>query len=483
MLLGIDLGTGSVKVLLLSPDGTKIAHASRRYAVQSPHPGWAESDPNEWWQAVQGATLEAVGTRGSGIQAIGLSGQMHSLVPCDSAGRAIRNAILWADTRSETQLERFRRLEPELLAPLGNPIVVGMTGPSLLWLQEHEPDLYRRAAFALQPKDWLACQLTGRIQTDPSDASATLLYDLHAEGWHEPLLERMGLRRDLLPEIRASTDIAGTLTPSAARALGLPSGIPVMIGAGDTASAMVGSGLHSSSATQLTVGTGAQLVSLRSNPDVHPQRRTHLYRTALEPRWYAMAAMQNAGLALERVRDWLGLDWQDAYRLAFSVPAGSAGLRFYPYLTGERSPHNNPHLRGAWFGLSLLHDNAHLMRSTFEGVAYAIRDGLEALEANGQARNASPLRIAGGGTLEPAWRQLLADVLDRPLIAVDASDASARGAALLAGLGLGSILQADLEEFAPHGELVATPNEAARKIYAEGYEAFTTSFPVIVQPS
>jgi xylulokinase len=474
MLLGIDLGTGSVKTALFAEDGTPMREASRTYSVNAPRPTWAESDPNEWWAAVVSAVRETCLGYELEIRAIGLSGQMHSVVLCNSTGKAIRHAILWADGRSTAELKNLRHLAPDILEPLGNPIVVGMSAPTLMWLKTNEQHTYKQARFALQPKDWLACQLTEIVQTDHSDASATLLYDLAREDWHQPMLETLGLDPNLFPTIKNSTAFAGTLTTNASASIGLPAGLPVFVGAGDTAAAMLGSGLTSTRSIQLTIGTGAQLVALRETAHPDPNRRTHLFHTAFGPKWYAMAAMQNAGLALERVRQWLGLSWQDAYQLGFSAPIGADGLRFYPYLTGERSPHNNPELRGAWCGLSLTHESKHIMRSAFEGVAYSIRDGLNALKETGDAT--LELRIAGGGTLQPEWRQLLADVLNRPLVAVETSNASVRGAALLAGLGLGTIQANKLEHFAPDTQKIALPNPHNSAIYDEGYQRYIAAF-------
>ncbi len=455
MFLGLDLGTGSLKALLMDAAGRVLHEASASYTVTAPHPGWAESDPEDWWRAAETATRAAVGPHAHEIRAIGLSGQMHSLVLCDAAGRVARNAILWADTRCGSQLEGYRNLAPALRQRLGNPTVTGMTGPSLLWVRQHEPAVYDAAVWALQPKDWLRLRLTGETLTDPSDASATLLYDLTRDTWDAEVISVLGLRMDCLPHIQPSHSVGGRLTRVAAEALGLRAGIPVAAGAADTAAAMLGSGLLRPGAVQLTVGSGAQIVAPCSALSVDPEFRTHLFRSCLPVlSWYRMAAMQNAGLALEAVRTMLGLGWEEAYSLAFGV-AGSDGLTFLPHLMGERSPHNNPNLSGAWVGLRLHHGRAHLMRAAFEGVAFAIRDGLKALQAVGVQAN--ELRLAGGGTTDPRWRQLLSDTLNCRLQAVELPSASARGAALLGALAVGEINWADLERQETPTTLVAEP--------------------------
>lgn len=434
MLLGLDLGTGSVKALLMSPDGKILGEASRPYPVHSPKPGWAESDPMDWWQAVGEATQEALGSYAAEVQGIGLSGQMHGVVLSSEDGTPLRNAILWADNRSAQKLDLYRTLSPDERRRLANPLVTGMAGPSLLWLREKEL-LYWNARWALQPKDWLRFKLTGKVCAEPSDASATLLYDLELDTWFDLLVDHLGLRRDLLAPLQPSSSIGGELGIIAARHLGLRAGIPVAAGAGDTAAALLGSGVFEPGPVQLSVGSGAQFVAPLGLPKIDNSLRTHLYRAAVPDRWYAMAAMQNAGLVLEWVRKVLGLSWEQAYEEAFAISPGCEGLTFLPYLTGERTPHMNPNARGEWAGLALHHERGHLIRAALEGVAFAIREGMEALEANNIA--IPEIRLVGGGTVNSQWRQLLSDVLGRPLLATEVSSASAKGAALLGGLAAG----------------------------------------------
>ncbi len=477
MLLGLDLGTGSIKALLLELDGTVVGEGSSVYPVNAPHPGWAETNPNDWWIAVRDATRKAVGTRGHEVTAIGLSGQMHGVVLCDANGTPLRDAILWADARSSSELEVYRTLEPELLKKLGNPLAVGMAGPSLLWLKRHELETYRAAKYALQPKDWLRLKLTGEIAAEPSDASGTLLYDLETDTWAFSILEKLQLRSDLLAPIMPSGAVAGALSSEAAAHLGLREGIPVAAGGGDTPCAMLGSGLLEVGAVQLTVGSGAQIVAPLDRVSLEANPVTHLYRAVAPNRWYAMAAMQNAGVALEWVRGVLGLSWAEAYTEAFSLQPGCEGLTFLPYLTGERTPHLDPHARGTWAGLGLHHTRGHLMRSALEGLAFSLKDGLNALEMTGvQARE---LRLAGGGTLDPRWRQLLSDVLERSLLASEISSASARGAALLGGIASGAFRDAqDTLRLAPEPALVAEPS-VNNDALLEAYERFKSLYPRI----
>ncbi|MFN3267407.1 MAG: xylulokinase [Deinococcales bacterium] len=467
MLLGLDLGTGSCKALLLESNGTVVGEASRHYAVQAPQAGWAETNPLEWWKAIQEATREAVGEFAAEVRAIGLSGQMHGVVLTDAAGAPIKNAILWSDTRSRTVLGQFTKLQKQQLERLNNPIVAGMLGSTLLWLRQ-EGQL-KEATYAFLPKDWLRLQLTAQVATDPSDASATLLYDLLQDDWAWDVLETLGLP-PLLPPLLASDAIAGTLTLGAAAALGLKPGIPVATGGGDTPCAMLGNGILEPNTAQLSVGTGGQIVLPQHHTQHSPS--THCYRTTLlETKYYVMSAMQNAGLALERVRGWLGVEWRQFHNLAFSV-SDTQGLIFLPYLSGERTPHLSALLRGAFLNLSLQHTQAHLARAALLGVALSLKDGLDVLS------NIHTLRLVGGGSLEPRWRQLLCDVLGVPLFSSGVANASARGAALLAGLATKTYQNAlETVHHLPEPQMVATPERDYTEARAQFRAALGRSLP------
>jgi xylulokinase len=483
MLLGIDLGTSSLKALLMNADGTVIGEASCPYLVNAPRPGWAESDPQDWWNAVAIAVRQAIGGNAAQVRAIGLSGQMHGVVVCDAAGNPLRPAMLWADGRSRHELEHYRALGAEALRPLANPLTVGMAGPSLLWLRQWEPEIYREARWALQPKDWLRMRLTGSAATEPSDASGTLMADVVAGTWAIALLEALNLRTDWLPPIIASSAIAGTLTRHAAEHLGLPADLPVIAGAADTAAALLGSGLTAAGDCQLTVGTGAQITLVGDRPMLDPHGCTHLFHAAQPRQWYALAAMQNAGLALDWVRQILGLSWADLYDQAFTIAPGYGGLVFLPYLTGERTPHLDSTPAGAWIGLGLHHTRAHLARAALEGVAFSIAQGFAALQATGA--DPGELRLAGGGSLHPQWRQLLADVLQRPLRSVETGSASARGAALLAELGIGQYRQGEAAWKPPNpSKAIAPPLQLTHPnlrhpALETAYQRFTQLYPAV----
>jgi xylulokinase len=345
-----------------------------------------------------------------------------------------------------------------------------MAGPTLLWLRQHERQHYRRAQWALQPKDWLRLRMILEAATEPSDASATLLYDLTADYWANDVIEALDLRPDFLAPIRESVEICGVITTAAARHLGLRPNVPVVGGAADTAAAALAGGLFDPGPVQLTIGTGAQVVAPRDRLAIDPTARTHLYRAAAPDHWYAMAAIQNAGIALEWVRTTLGVEWEELYDEAFTVPPGADGVVFLPYLTGERTPYFDPNAKGAWVGIQLQHGRGHLLRAGLEGVAFAVRQGLEALLATGVP--ATQLRLAGGGSFDPRWRQLLADILGQPLYATPTTAASALGAALLAGVGFGAWPDPQrVAALAAPPIQVAAPSDA-RDRYAEPYRRY-----------
>lgn len=473
-LLGIDLGTSSVKVIVLDTQGRMLSISKASYTVMAPRPGWSESDPNEWWSAVVSAVQTSMAqVPRTEITAIGLSGQMHGVVLTNEEGLPQRPAMLWADTRAQAELERYRMLPASLVERLANPLVPGMAGPMLCWLAEHEASSYQEARWALQPKDWLRFHLTDEVATDPSDASATLLYDLPADSWADNVIDALGLKRHLLPSIMPSGAIAGRLSDRAAEALGLPVGLPVATGAADTAAAALGTGLLTPGPIQLTLGTGAQLIQLSSEPISDPTGQTHLYRAADGVNWYAMAAVQNAGLALNWVRQMFGATWDDVYTSAAAVPPGADGLLFLPYLTQERLHHSTSGSKGAFLGMRIDHRREHLLHAALEGVAFGIRVAFEALPT---ASVTTTLRLAGGGSEHPAWRQMLADILNQELLTVDTPVASARGAALLGGIASDTWTDAlETAPIAPRTSLAATPEAERAAVYNQVYTRFLES--------
>ncbi len=469
--LGIDLGTSSVKAVVTRPDGSVAGQARGDYPVRSPRPGWSETAPADWLAATAAAVRAAVAEAGAEPAAIGLSGQMHGVVATAGDGHPVRPAMLWSDARAVRELEVYRRLPATVRARLANPLSPGMAGPMLAWLAVHEPGAYAATHLALQPKDWLRAQLTGRTATEPSDASATLLYDLAHDGWDAGVVDALGLDPAKLPPILArSGDRAGTLTADAAALLGLRAGIPVAAGAADTAAAALGSGLTEPGAVQLTIGTGVQIVRpLAALPDPLPDRPvTHLYRAATDTGWYAMAAVLNGGLALGWACRILGADWPELYAAAAAAPRADDPY-FLPHLHGERTPHLDPGLRGAWTGLSPRHGRPELLRAALEGVAFAAREALGHI-VDGDEQVAA-LRLAGGGTTDPAWRQMLADILGHALAPVEVAAASGLGAALLGARAAGLDGRPGNPVAGTRGP-VTVPRDDDADLHRDRYQAF-----------
>jgi xylulokinase len=467
VLLGIDLGTSSVKVAVMADDGSVKQTASAGYAIDSARLGWAETDPAAWWLATRMAVTSLDVEHLRAVDAIGLSGQMHGVVLTREDGGAARAAVLWADGRSVEELDLYGRLEARVSARLVNPQATGMAGPTLRWLKIHESDVYENARWALQPKDWLRMQLTGEALTEPTDASATLLYDFEAGTWSQEVLQALDVRPGLLPDIIASYERAGLLREEPARELHLRAGIPVAAGAADAAALLVGHGMLAPGPVLLTVGTGAQITTVRDVLRPDPTKCTLVYRTIEEHRWYAMAAILNAGLALDWVRNLFHAEWRELYQSVVDVAPGADGVTFLPYLVRERTPRHAADGSASWSGIELRHGREHLFRAALEGVAFLVREAMEALEAIGVG--IPELRLDGGGTLHEPWRQMLSDVLGKPLLAAGSSAGAVRGAALLAGVAAGTYKSpGDLAALAPGHQLVAEPG-AQSDIYADLY--------------
>lgn len=434
-LVGIDLGTSSVKVIIFDPDSGQVIASSRRgYTLKHPMPFWAEQEPDDWLTASLEAVREAVeqaALPSSRYEAIGLSGQMHTLVLSDNNGRSLGPAITWADGRAVAEAREFgERMEAALQTDLCNPAVVGFPGPALLWLRRHQPERLRLADLFCLAKDYIRYHLTGSWATDMSDASATLLSDVVRRRWHPDACAFVGLRQGQLPDVLASSDVAGHLLPGLARQMGLPDGLPVVAGAGDTVAAAVGCGLLGPGEVMVTAGTGGQVYSVTAEPRVdRPRLRLHTLCHAVGDHWAVMGATLTGASALDwflRLADELtgfgsrtaaGMWPVDPTRVeteVAAIPPGSEGVLFLPYLSGERTPHLDPDASGAFIGLRLHHTPWHLARAVMEGVSLSLRDALDVLEEVTGLRVAR-LRTGAGAARSAIWRKIQASVFGRPL--------------------------------------------------------------------
>jgi xylulokinase len=427
VLLGADLGTSGLKLVALDPAGAVIAEAERGYAVARPGPERAEIDVGTWRAAFDDALAAVLpDLAGARVRGLGISGQMHGAVLVDADGAALRPALLWPDQRAAGELARWRALSRDDRAALANPLVPGMTGPLLAWLARHEPEVVGRAATVLLPKDALRATLlpgAGPAVTDRSDASATLLWDVVADDWSAAAVMAAGDLERLLPGVRPSDEVAGTA--------GLPVGeVPVVVGAADTPLALLAAG--TTAGVQVNLGTGAQLLRPGRRPRAAVDPAVHTYADTAGG-WYAMAALQNGGSAWEWVCGVLGLSWSEFLAAAASVPAGAGGVVFRPFLTGERGGVADAADRGGWTRLHAGTTRADLARAAVEGVFFAIRAAFGLL----QPADGEPVLLTGGAARSDVVVQLLADVLGRPVRSLRLRSASAVGAAVLAGRGVG----------------------------------------------
>jgi xylulokinase len=480
VLMGVDLGTSSAKAVIVDLEGRLLALAQQEYALETPHPGWAEQDPETWYRAAAATMEQALRQSGvcpDSVAAIGLAGQMHGLACFDREGRALRPAIIWADQRSGEQVaEVYRLLGRERLAAwTGNPLAAGFMLASWLWLRQHEPEVCRRTRWMLLPKDALRLWLVGEVGSEPSDASSTLLFDLAGRCWSAPLLEALGIDPDLLPPISPSSGVAGGLRPEAAALTGLVPGTPVVFGGSDQALQALGQGVVTPGLVSCTIGTGGQLFAVTLQPRPDPDLRLHLFCHALPETWHLEAAILSAGLSLRWLRDQVmpGQDYAALADAAVGVSPGAEGLFFLPYLVGERTPLMDPGARGAFIGLTLRHDWRAMVRAVMEGVVLALRQGLELMGELGVECNS--ILAGGGATRHPLWLQLQADIFNLPVIPSQMQESTARGASLLAGVGAG--LYADAREAARRTvhlaeDAAVLPRPAFVDFYAGAYRTY-----------
>ena len=440
--LGIDLGTSELKLALVDAQGALVASAGAPLTVSRPHPHWSEQAPRDWWQALLAAAqaLRASHPQAwAGVRAIGLSGQMHGAVLMDGNGEVLRPAILWNDTRSAAQCEELVRRLPSLPLIAGNLAMPGFTAPKLLWVAQNEPELFRRVDRVLLPKDWLRWKLTAAAYSDMSDAAGTLWLDVGGRAWSPQLLAACDMTAAQMPALVEGSDVAGHLKPDAALALGLPEGLPVAGGGGDNAASAVGIGAVQAGDGFLSLGTSGVLFVVTDRYRPNPASAVHAFCHALPGRWHQMSVMLSAANCLQWVTRLTGSASEAA--LLERVEALTDAERdraplFLPYLSGERTPHDDPHACGVFFGMDNATDAARLGHAVIEGVAFGLADGLQALRDAGT--EVGRLALVGGGARSAHWAQLLADVLGVELQTLAGAEAGgAMGAGRLAWLALG----------------------------------------------
>ena len=478
-LLGLDIGTTGVRCLAVDEKGKLLAEASDTYAISSPHPGWSEQRPEDWWETTCRVIAEVSAGVGSEIRGIGLTGQMHGAVFLDNNDTVIRPAILWNDQRTAAQCETItERVGARRLTEIaGNPALTGFQAPKILWLRDEEPDAYQRVASVLLPKDYIRLRLTGERATDASDASGTLLLDLRERTWSREILDALEIPVGWLPGVFEGPERTGQVRKDIASELGLHHQLPVAAGGGDNAAAAVGNGIVREGLASCSIGTSGVLFAHSDALAPDPSGRLHAFCHAVPERYHLMGVTLAAGGALRWWRDLVGRpSYDELSELASQAPPGAEGLLFLPYLTGERTPHLDPRARGAFFGLTSRHQLSHLTRAVMEGVAFSLRDSLEIM--TGLGTTPAEIRATGGGARSPFWRQLLADVFGRPIVQTMVDEGPAYGAALLAGVTAGVF--ENIEEACARVSLrpdACEPSMVQVRQYDDYYAAYRELYP------
>ena len=495
-MLGIDVGTSGLKALLLASSGDLLGTCMEFYPLCVPRPGWAEQDPNMWWSACVKAVkrlLAVSGIKPKAIAGVGLTGQMHGSVFLGAKGQVLSPALLWCDQRTVREAAEITRAaggEKSLLEHTCNLAQTGFTAPKVLWVRRHLPQVFRATRKVLMPKDYVRYALTASLAADVSDASGTLLFDVHRRRWSAHMLKALKLDAELFPDALESCEVAGKISRAASRATGLLEGTPVVAGAGDQAAGAIGCGVIAPGVVSCTLGTSGVVFAACGRPKATPDGKLHLFCSAVKGGWHLMGVMLSAGGALRWLRDEVvgkslvagAMKGTDPYDLivkaAEKVPAGSEGLIFLPYLTGERTPHADPFARGVFFGLSLKHSSAHLARCVMEGVAYGMKDSMELVK--GMGVGIKGVRFSGGGARSPLWCRIQAAVYGAAGRRLKREEGPAMGAAILAGLGArvfsslpGAVRTcvAERDEFRPCPRM--------KNVYRDGYRVYRRLYPAL----
>ena len=443
MWLGIDIGTGGSRALLVDARGAvRGGFTSVHEDMRMERPLWAEQRPENWWDAAVDAirgVLAQAGVTGNEVKGIGLSGQMHGLVILDEAHQVIRPSLIWCDQRSQPQVDAINaRLGREaILKYIANPVLTGFTLPKLMWVRDNEPRNFERVRKMLLPKDYVRFRLTGEFASEVSDASGTAVFDVVNRRWSYEMMDGLGLDRAILPACYESKEVSGAVTAEVAALTGLAAGTPVVGGGGDQASSAVGNGIVEEGIVSCTLGTSGVVFAHMEKVAYDPAGRVHTFCHAVPDKWHVMGVTQGAGLSLQWFRSQLapGAAYDALTAEAAQAPAGAQGLFWLPYLMGERTPHLDATARGGWIGLTASHTRADLIRAVIEGVSYSQRDCLDIIESLGVAVRS--VRASGGGAKSAFWRQLLASILNKRVVTLETQEGSAYGAALLALAGTG----------------------------------------------
>jgi xylulokinase len=485
-LLGLDIGTGGTRAVLIDENGQVVASAASEHApFRSPHPGWAEQDPEDWWRAAQIAirdVLTSTGTAPSAIGAVGLTGQMHGAVMLDADGKVLRPSLIWCDQRTDAQCDWLHeRMGRERLIELTcNPALPNFTLTKLLWVRDHEPEIFARIAHVLCPKDYVRFRLTGMYAMDVQEASGTLLLDVANRRWSSEVARVAGIDEAWLPQLFESPEVCAKISAEAAEATGLVAGTPVVAGAGDQGAGAVGMGILQPGSVSATIGTSGVVFAATAAPTKDPLGRLHTFCHAVPGRWHVMGVTQAAGLSLRWLRDVIApaASYDTLTAEAEQVSAGCEGLLWAPYLLGERTPHLDSQATAMFYGITASHTRGHLARAVLEGVAYSLKDTFTLFAELGIP--VKGVRLGGGGARGPLWRSIQANIYGYPCDVLVAEEGAAFGAALLAGVGVGAWADTDAAcATAIHVAEQIAPDAAQVPSYASGYTVFRRLYPAL----
>jgi xylulokinase len=484
--LGMDVGTSGTRAVLVDEQGRVVSSASEEHApFRTPHPGWAEQDPEDWWRAATTAirfALAAAPEPHQPIAGVGLTGQMHGAVLLDKDGAVLRPSLIWCDTRTQPQCDWLTQTigYERLIELTCNPALPNFTLTKLLWVKEHEPEIFARTAHILCPKDYVRFHLTGVYAIDVQEASGTLLLDVTHRRWSSEVAAAAGIPMSWLPEVFESPEVCATLSAEGALQTGLTAGTPVVAGAGDQGAGAVGMGILQPGSVSATIGTSGVVFAATAEPIKDPKGRLHTFCHAVPGRWHVMGVTQSAGLSFRWLKETFFADgnYDSLTAGAKAIAPGSDGLEWAPYLLGERTPHLDPLVRAAFAGISTTHTAAHFVRAVLEGVAYSLEDTFTLFDALGIPVNG--IRLGGGGARGPLWRQIQAAVYGHAVEILSAEEGGAFGAALMAGVGAGA--WPDLDAACAAGITVAErvePNPGWVTAYATGYRQWRRLYPAL----
>lgn len=483
--MGIDISTTSAKALIIDETGMVKAIGSSPQPISQPKPLWSEQNPQDWWDGLVIAIKQALSDAnlsGDDIAALGATGQMHGLVMLDANGEVLRPSILWNDQRTQKQCDDITEKIgfSRLIELTGNRALTGFTAPKILWVRDNEPEIYAQCEHILLPKDYLRFKLTGDYATDLAGAAGTSLLNVAERKWSSEVVDALDIPQSWLPEVHEGSEITGTISETAAELTGLKVGTPIVGGGGDQAAGAVGMGCVSPDKIGVTVGTSGVVFAPISDYAYEPEGLLHAFCHAVPNQWHFMGVMLSAAGSLQWYRDTVAPDvsFDDLLTETENIPAGSEGLLFLPYLTGERTPHPDPLARGAFIGLTSRHTRGHMTRAVLEGVAFGLKDMFTLIDNVGLPEQFE-VRISGGGAKSPIWQQIIADILNAPLVNVNTTEGGAFGAALLAAVGIGefeSVAQA-CEATITTGERVAISENV--RVYPEIYEKYTALYPAL----